>query len=161
MDNAYRVAPWHDLYAMLGGSAAALAGLLFVAVSLKIGAIAKSPIFRTRAWANTFLIVMMVVNAAMVLMPQGRVVLGWELCVGPASFILFLLWTMFAVTRVGLRLPWRPFVSIALNFVGIVAGLSLVVRWGGGMYLVTFQFLAIVVWVMYGAWSLLVAVGEQ
>jgi modulator of FtsH protease len=153
MHNAYQLGPWHDLYAMLGGSAAALAGLLFVAVSIQIGRIAKSPIFRARAWANTFLIVMLVVNAALVLTPQDTTALGVELCVPAIVFILFLIRTMVGVLRAGLRLPWRPFFSIPLNLVGVAAGVSLIMRRGGGIYLVTLEFIAIIVWVMFGAWD--------
>ena len=32
--STYDVEPWHDLYVMVGGAAAALAGLIFVAVSV-------------------------------------------------------------------------------------------------------------------------------
>ncbi len=60
-----------------------------------------------------------------------------------------------------LHRPWRPFVSVALNLVGLASGLSLILRRGGGMYLVTFEFLAGIVWVMYGAWGLLVAIAEE
>src|ERR1035437_382170 len=79
MHNAYQIGQWQSLYTTLGGSAAALAGLLFIAVSIQIGRIAKSPIFRTRAWGNTFIIVSLVVNAGFVLTPQSLTALGIEL----------------------------------------------------------------------------------
>ena len=97
MHEEYQVSRWHELYAMIGGSAAALAGLLFVAVSLQIGRIAVSPIFTARAWANTFLIVMLVVNAALVLTPQGTIALGVELCLPALVFIMLLVRTMIGV----------------------------------------------------------------
>lgn len=157
----YDASSWHTVYSMLGGSAAALAGLLFVAVSIQIRRIAQSPIYRARAWANTFLIVMLVIDAAMVLVPQSTTALGVELMIPSAVFIGLLVNTMVGVQRAGLQLPWRPFVSIALNVAGIVGALSLIARWGGGMYVVTADVLAIIVWVMYGAWGLLLAIGED
>ena len=63
MQSAYSLELWQNLYIMLGGSTAALTGLLFIAMSLKIDAIVKDPIFRARAWANIFMIVILVINA--------------------------------------------------------------------------------------------------
>jgi hypothetical protein len=161
MHAAYQIGQWHSLYTTLGGAAAALAGLLFIAVSIQIGQIAKSPIFRARAWGNTFMIVSLVVNAGFVLTPQGVTALGVELCVPAIVFMVLMSRTMYLVVRAGLHLPWRPFVSIALNLVGLASGVSLIVRRGGGMYLVTLEFLVGIVWVMYGAWGLLVAIAEE
>jgi hypothetical protein len=161
MHNAYQIGQWQSLYTTLGGSAAALAGLLFIAVSIQIGRIAKSPIFRARAWGNTFMIVSLVVNAGFVLTPQSLTALGIELCVPASVFIIFMIRTMIQVVKAGLRLPWRPFLSIILNLLGVASGVSLIIRRGGGMYLVTLEFLAGIVWVMYGAWGLLLAIGEE
>jgi hypothetical protein len=70
MQSAYNLELWQNVYIMLGSSAAALAGLLFIAMSLKIDVIVKDAILRARAWANTFMIVMLVINAAAILVPQ-------------------------------------------------------------------------------------------
>jgi len=161
MHDAYQINQWHSLYTTLGGSAAALAGLLFIAVSIQIGQIAKSRIFRARAWGNTYMVVSLVVIAGFVLTPQDVTALGFELCLPAIVFIILMSRTMIQVVRAGLHLPWRPFVSVALNLVGLASGVSLILRRGGGMYLVTFEFLAGIVWVMYGAWGLLVAIAEE
>jgi hypothetical protein len=69
---------------------------------------------------------------------------------------------MVRVRRAGLPLPWRPFVSILVNFIGVAAGASLVLeRRGGGVYLAIVHFLAVTVWVMFGAWGLLQAIAED
>ena len=161
MHDAYQVSQWHSLYTTLGGSAAALAGLLFIAVPIQIGQIAKSAIFRARAWGNTYIVVSLVVIAGFVLTPQSVTALGCELCAPAIVFIALMSRTMILVVRAGLHLPWRPFVSILLNLVGLASGISLIVRHGGGMYLVTLEFLSGIVWVMYGAWGLLVAIAEE
>lgn len=72
MHDAYQIHQWQGLYTTLGGSAAALAGLWFIAVSIPIRRIAQSPIYRARAWGNTFLIVALVVDAGFVLNSTGR-----------------------------------------------------------------------------------------
>jgi hypothetical protein len=101
-----------------------------------------------------------VVDAGFVLTPQDVTALGYELCLAPVVFISFMVVTMVRVVRAGLHLPWRPFMSTAVNLIGIAAGLSLIIRRGGGMYLVTLEFLVTIVWVMWGAWGLLLAIGE-
>ena len=77
--------------------------------------------------------------------PPDVTALGAELCVAPVVFISFMVVTMTRVVRDGLDLPWRPFMSIVLNLVGILAGVSLILRRGGGMYLVALEFLATIV----------------
>jgi hypothetical protein len=161
MENAYQLEAWHDLYVMLGGSSAALAGLLFVAVSLHVEMVRKSGIFWARAWANIFMIVMLVIDAAFYLAPQPAAFAGVEVAIGCLIFIGLLARVMVRVRRAGLPLPWRPFVSILINFIGVAAGASLVLERGGGMYLAIVHFLAVIVWVMFGAWGLLQAIAED
>lgn len=93
--------------------------------------------------------------------PPDVTALGAELCVAPVVFISFMVVTMTRVVRDGLDLPRRPFMSIVLNLVGILAGVSLILRRGGGMYLVALEFLATIVWVMWGAWGPLLAIGVE
>jgi len=45
----YRPEQWHDFFLMVGGGAAALTGLVFVAMSLNLYAIFKDPTHRSRA----------------------------------------------------------------------------------------------------------------
>jgi hypothetical protein len=142
---------------MLGGSSAALAGLLFIAVSLQIDAIAKNPILRVRALVNTFLIVMLVVNAAIILVPQGIVALGSELCFTAFISSVFLIWPAINLKRTGKRIPKRAFIATFFSLVGFVGGISLIFQSGGGMYIVASQSVAILLWVMFNAWSLLLS----
>jgi hypothetical protein len=79
MENAYRPEAWHELYLMLGGSAAALAGLLFVAMSIHLDDVLKVPFLRTFARNNTIAMIVLVVRAAAILIPQSHVMLAIEL----------------------------------------------------------------------------------
>ena len=47
--DAYRPDQWHDFFATVGGSAAVLSGLVFVALSLNLGVIARDATHRYRA----------------------------------------------------------------------------------------------------------------
>jgi hypothetical protein len=148
--DAYQISQWQGLHTTLGGSAA-LAPPLFIAVSIQIRRIAQSPIYRAGAWGNTFLIVALVVDAGFILTPQDVTARGYELCLAPLVFISFMAVTIVRVVQAGLHLPWRPFMSIAVNLIGVAAGPSLIIRRGGAMYLVTLGFLATIVWVTWGA----------
>jgi len=160
MHNAYQLGPWHDLYALLGSSAAPLAGLLFVAVSIQIGRIAKSPIFRARAWPTrsssscwwwmrhwcwpprtqllSELNCAFPPSCSSCFYSERWLVLCEPdfNCLGDLSFQLFSIWWV-------LR---RESVWLCVEVV---------------VYLVTLEFIAIVVWVMFGAWGLLLAIGEE
>ena len=129
--------------------------------SLHVEVIAEGRILHARGWANTFLIVMLVINAAFILAPQPVTAIGFELCSTSVTFVLCLGWVIITALRAGFSLPWRPYISILLNLLGIAAGLSLASRSEGGMYLETIQFLAVLGWVMFGAWGLLMAAGEK
>jgi hypothetical protein len=98
MHGAYRPEAWSDFYVMLGGSVAALTGLLFVATSLHIAEIGRTPHFRVRAFGNTFESVGLLINAALVLMPQPVMWLGVELTL----FNTFL----FLIIQVRFQLIW-------------------------------------------------------
>jgi len=50
---------------------------------------------------------------------------------------------------------------MTLNLLGMIAGMSLIFRFGGGMYIATIQFIAILAWVIFNAWSLLTEVGAD
>jgi len=80
---AYDPQQWHDLYLMLGTAAAALTGLVFVALSLHLRAIGADRFQRARGHYLTFRLIYLTVVAAFVLIPgQGDDALGIELLVG-------------------------------------------------------------------------------
>lgn len=155
MENAYRLESWQNLYIMLGSSAAALTGLLFVAVSLQIKSIVKDPVLRVRAAANTIMTVILVINAAIILVPQNIAVIGFELCAAAFGYITWASWRLVHIWKSGRKTPPRAVISISLNLLGIIGGLSLIFRFGGGMYITTIQCIAILGWVVFNAWSLL------
>jgi modulator of FtsH protease len=148
---------WQNLYIMLGGAAGALAGLLFIAMSLQIRAIAKDSVLRARASANTFMIVMLVINAGAILVPQSNIALGVELCLTALLYVPFFIWRTLRVKRITKAIPKRAFVSFFYPITGILGGVSLIFQFGGGMYIVTIQSAAILAWVIFNAWSIMLA----
>jgi hypothetical protein len=155
MESAYRLESWQNLYIMLGSSAAALTGLLFVAVSLQAKSIVKDPVLRVRAAANTIMSVILIINAAILLVPQSVIAIGIELCGIAIAYIAWAGRRIIHLKRSGRKTPMRALISISLNLLGIIAGLTLIFRSGGGMYIATIQSVAILAWIIFNAWSLL------
>src|SRR3979409_840513 len=133
MEAAYHPEAWKDLYVMLGGSIAALTGLLFVAAALHIAEIGKTPHFRTRAFGNTFELVGQLINSALVLTPQPVVWLGIELALFN-TFLVVILQVRFHIawSRAHARIELLRSIPGAIgSLVGILGGVSLIVGFGG------------------------------
>ena len=74
------VSGWHDFYIMAGGAAAALTGLVVVALSLHAKAIMAHPLYRDRAFAAIVALLTQVFLAGAVLVPgQPSTALGIEI----------------------------------------------------------------------------------
>src|ERR1044072_5461363 len=95
MEGASQPGQWHDLFEMIGASAGALVGLLFIVVTLHFGRIADRANDNMRitmqgARYNMFHLLTVLVEAAIILAPQPFAFAGVELI---------------AVNLFGLRLP--------------------------------------------------------
>lgn len=95
MEPAYQPGLWHDLFEMIGASAGALVGLLFIVVTLHFDKIIERADYNMRATMqgaryNMFHLLTVLVEAAIVLAPQPPAFAGAELI---------------AVNLFGLRLP--------------------------------------------------------
>jgi modulator of FtsH protease len=157
--NAYHPEAWRELYVTLGGAVAALTGLLFVATSLHVERIAKTPHWARRAFANTFSLIGVMIEALLVLIPQPANWLGTELIV-LNLFLLVVL--MLPLIRSWLRTvagmpPLRLFAGTMSWLVGAAGGAGLIFHAGGGMYLVTASIFALIWVCVWNAWSLLIA----
>jgi hypothetical protein len=81
--------PLHDFFATLGGGAAALLGLLFVAVSINVAGIVKHDDTRELARHTFVTFVGVFLYALFVLLPQSIQQLGVEIAVTSVVLILF------------------------------------------------------------------------
>ena len=97
------------------------------------------------------------VASILVLLPQERFELGAELIVLnlacaallPGRLALYQL-----INRVGVAL-YAPVLAVALYFFAAVGGASLIVGWGGGMYLITGAYLVFMFLAIYNAYVLM------
>jgi hypothetical protein len=162
--HAYSTAGWESLFVAETGASAALAGLLFVAVSINLARILQGPGLPGRAGEAIALLIAVLVVSTLALVPgQSRAVLGAELlAAGLCAWALQLGIHVRAVR--GHVAPSRAVLGgrivlaqcAALPFV--VAGASLLLRAGGGLYwLVPGVVLCLVVAVL-DAWVLLVEI---
>jgi len=165
MESSYQPELWHDLFVMLGSTAGALLGLLFVVTSLNLGLIVNDPVFRLRARNNTLHLLIMLVEAGLVLAPQPTSILGAELIV----VNLFGLWLPINFVRVFLknkerfhgRVAQTAPIFIASYLLGIAGAAALIGHRNWGIYLISASCLMIPVAVSLNAWSIMLGIGQS
>lgn len=169
------VSGWHDFYVMAGGAAAALTGLVVVALSLHAKAIMAHPLFRDRAFAAIVALLTQVFLAGAVLVPdQSSLALGLEVGAVAAFWLARSLWAIPYIRSNTRHLRGRAYeyrrsakhwviewtVWIAWVTALIVSAAQLIAGSATGMY-----FLAGAMVLMFGsqvwsAWVLVAEVGE-
>lgn len=160
---AFEISPWKDLFVASAGASAALAGLVFVAVSINIDRILKFAGLPERALQTVLLLLSVVLVSIIGLIPgQSRTALGAEL-LGEA--LLF-----GAVIAILLRrsLPsrssphsWRlsrELVMAAGTVPLIIGGASILAQSGGGLYWTVGGIIFAIAGAVANAWVLMVEI---
>jgi modulator of FtsH protease len=134
----YAIEEWHDFFLANVGAAAALLGLLFVALSINLERILAFPWLPGRAGETIVLFFEALVVSALCLVPQTTSALGWQvLATGVVGWLIPV-----TVQLRGRRQERAQAVPLARRMVMpqaatlpvIVAGVSLVAEAGGGLY---------------------------
>jgi modulator of FtsH protease len=130
---------WHDFFIGSMGAAAALTGLLFVAISINLEQILKFPNLPGRAAGSLGVLVSALIVACCGLVPdQHVVVLGVEIAIAGGAVMFQALWvTVRSGVPDGDRMAWRVERTLTLLLPGTLffaGGLSLVAGGGGGLY---------------------------
>jgi len=156
-------AAWHDLFVAIAGAAAALTGLLFVAVSINLKQILDMPSLPTRAAETLSIVLGLLLLSVFMLVPgQSQAVLGTEI------LALGLVIAAILLTR-RLRLPrgqddpliWTvaPIAVIVEATVPMVAaGISVLAGARGGLYWLVAAVVLGFVGAILNAWILLVEI---
>ena len=165
---AFDTEHWHDFYVMTGGAAAALTGLLFVAMSLHAREIMANRFFSNRALGTLMSLASQLLISGAVLIPgQPLWLLGVEVEAVAIFFLAFILRQIQTRERVAPRIA-STWTHRVMEFGGgtlwIVlfnaAGISLLLRVGGGLYLLAAVMFFMFAWNIYLAWVLITEVSE-
>jgi hypothetical protein len=159
---------WQNFYLMVGGAAAALTGLIFVAVSLHTRSIMGNTLHRDRAWASVASLISQLFVAVAVLVPaQPSAALGIEI------MLIALFWihrTAWAARTFGpsMRAADRPNTRWQLEWIvwltwlaALVAG-GLVLLFGGevGFDLLALAMVGMFLSAVWSAWVLISEVAD-
>jgi hypothetical protein len=164
--SAYDPGAWHDFFVTAGTAAAALTGLLFVALSIHLDRILGHAEHRFRARGNFFGLTVVMVMALVVLMPSlGARWLGVGLIVPNVAAATVNSWhirrilpTFFSGSIV---FPLRVALSYVLILMGVTGGISVLLGHGGGLVWPAIESVGMLLIALLGAWSLLVGVAQR
>ncbi|MBO0676518.1 hypothetical protein JRC04_03465 [Mycolicibacterium sp. S2-37] len=158
---AYDVAAWSDFAQTVGGGAAALAGLLFVGLSLNLSEVLEHSGVPARAAATLSLTISILLVTVFLATPgQGREVVAAELAGLGLAMVAGSVWAGRHQGR-GRPLRFRVYTLMFLlvpSLLLIVAGASLLAQWGGGLYWVTAAVVAGFLSASANSWVLLVEI---
>jgi hypothetical protein len=134
-DAAFKVAPWRDLAVMLGGAAAGLTGLVFVAASIQLKTLSLDSSLRKRATSCLVVLFTVVAGAAAILAPQSARLIGIELLVIVVVSAAMTIPGFRETARRGDGLARLPLmIAVPTVVFGFLGNVSLMVERGYGFY---------------------------
>jgi modulator of FtsH protease len=150
-------------FASVTGAAAALAGLLFVAVSINLESILKGAMLPARAAETLANLVFILITAALALVPQDIELLGTEILIAAVPLTAITVRNQLKFHRQNPDSPllWsvsRATASAVALVPGIIAGVCLAANWSGGFYWLVPAVLLGIGGAVYSAWVLLVEI---
>jgi hypothetical protein len=161
--SAYDASAWSDLFVATAGASAALAGLLFVAVSINLERILKSEGLPERALETLLLLMGVLIISMVALNPaQGETALGVELIIlglisgGSLVALPFGFHELKDEPRSSMWIRWAVRTAVVIPLV--VSGVSLLAEAGGGLNWVIGSMVFAVAGAVANAWVLLVEV---
>ena len=161
----YLPAMWRDFAAAVGALAGALTGLLFVAVSIKSDALARSRSLASRAAQTLILFMSSAITAILLVAPQPGAALGAELLAagllsGAALFVLDRRAGHDAESGVARYIERASPNMVTAVLIGI-AGFTFLLKAGGGLYWMIPAVLASLGGGVINAWLFLIKVPAE
>jgi hypothetical protein len=170
--DAQIIADWRVFFGMAAGTAAGLAGLVFVALSMHQKGIRSYPPYRYRARSSLASLMMVFVLSSLVLFPgQTSDWLGLQELVVIGAEGAFLTWSFLRARKAVATLPLglallRPYLirtilAVGLCLFGMVGGALVWAGLGAGFYIVAGFSVATIVWVVINTWALVLGITEE
>lgn len=164
MTTAYTASAWTGFGAAVATAAAALAGLLFIAISINLRQILDAPGLPSRAAQTLILFGTPLVTALLLVVPgQARLALGLELLatglvIGGTQVYLDLTTDRSDEETMWRRLIGRVFPSVVSCGCLVLAGTTLIAAAGGGLYWLVPSVLTAIIFGLTNVWVLLVEI---
>lgn len=157
---------WNNFFLMVGGGAAALAGLIFVAMSIKHDIIIGNATHKNRAinMLSGFTAIFMASSFALV-GGQGRQALGLEWLilwiVATAIFVRgYVVAIKSGMSAIGLNAP-RLGGGTICYLAEVVAAICLILGYGSGLYIAGIGIIVLFAFLISGAWLLMIGIYED
>ena len=160
----FAIEAWHDFFIAEAGAGAALAGLVFVSISINLQRIMSYPGLPGRALeALTMLLTLLFVGLPGLIPGQSAMALGIELIgLGIAVWAIVLVICIQPASRPDRMTRFQVLQRYLLSQAGalpiVIAGASLVAGWGGGLYWLPASALFCLLSGIVSAWVLLIEI---
>jgi hypothetical protein len=157
---------WNNFFVMVGGGAAALAGLIFVAMSINPEIIIRNSTHKNRAinMLSGFTAIFMACSLALI-GDQSLAALGFEwLLVWLIATIIFIGGYVRAIrsgmSSIGLNAP-RLAGGTMCYIAEVIAAIFLVLGHSAGLYIAAIGTIVLFVFLISGAWLLIIGIYEE
>lgn len=155
---------WGTFFAAQVGASAALAGLIFVSVSLSLTKVIASPQLATRAFQALVVLLEILIVASLALVPQRVSFIGAEvLVVGGFVWVMVLTFDRRTLSTAAAAYRKRAFARLALSQVAamlfVVAGVAILAT-SSGIYWLVPAMIATYLIAMLDAWVLLIEINR-
>lgn len=164
--DVYQPGQWHDFLIMVGGGAAALTGLVFVALSLNLNVVTQDATHRYRAIGTLAGFIAAFTTCALVLMGgQNHIAVGIEwVAVSLVAACIYVYGYIEAIrtgkSSVGLRSA-RLVIGTSLYGVELIGAVLIITGSLAGLYLAATSMIILLAFMISGAWLLIIGASAR